>query len=581
MQADMMRMSAGNGQLRRRKGLTGALVALFAVQLLLIVMINNTMTSIGNSDIAYSEVEDHLQTVSFSIERLFSEVAEGEYSYADGVLTKGETVIDSSVIDEIKSGTGVDITIFYGDERAVTTIADENGSRAVGTKADADIYQQVMNGNSVFREAVVIMSKDYAVYYAPLKQADSNEIIGMVFAGKEKSRISELIFNQTLKSDLLAFMCMFIMIFADWCILRRIINGIRHVERDLSLLADGNLTFEIEERYLKKSNEVGDITRSLQRVQENLHVMIKDIDHSAGALKSSSTDFGKTFEEIVHNIDGIDTAVGEVAKGATEQAKETETVSEKMKELEEVIEIEKTAVSQMNTSIDSISAYSDDAIMNITRLTEINDKTNKAVEFVNKQTSLTNSSAADIQAAIQLITDIANQTNLLSLNASIEAARAGENGRGFAVVADEIRTLADESGRSAQKISEIAQNLLTNSDLSVEQMKQVSENIANQTERLQETKAAFHNLHQEIGTVKDVSEEMKAQTEVLDGLKRVVADAVSNLASVTEETAVSIEETSSNMQLLSSNVQACTKDTDLLVSLSEILNEQAEKFVIG
>lgn len=564
----------------KKKGLTKALLSLFSLQLLIIVMINNTMTSIGNSDIAYTEVEDHLHTINYSIDQQFHRIAEGEYSYVDGTLMKGDTALDSTIMDDIKNETNIDITIFYGDERVLTTIVDENGNRAVGTKADAAIYQSVMNGENVFREDVVIMSKDYAVYYSPLKQEGTDEIIGMVFAGKEKTSISDMVFNQTLKSDAIAFICMFIMIVLDWLILRRIINGIKHVESNLSLLADGNLVFEVDKRYLKKTNEVGDIARSVMRVKENLQEIIKDIDQSAGTLKTSSAAFEKAFDEIVVNIHGIDTAIEEVAHGATEQAGEAETVSGKMSDLEQVIGVEKTAVSKLNDSITSIGTYSDEAITNITKLAEITDKTNEAVAFVNEQTNLTNSSAADIQEAVGLITDIASQTNLLSLNASIEAARAGENGKGFAVVADEIRKLADESGRSAQKISDIAQNLLTNSDLSVERMKLVSENIAEQTGRLKETRVAFDNLYQEIGTVKDVSEEIKEQTENLDGLKNVVVDAISNLAGVAQETAASVEETSASMQVLAGNVKTCSNDTAELVSLSEVLAEQAQKFVI-
>ena len=89
--------------------------------------------------------------------------------------------------------------------------------------------------------------------------------------------------------------------------------------------------------------------------------------------------------------------------------------------------------------------YSGSAVDNIEKLSDISGKTNLAIEFVNAQTQETNSSVENIQRAIEVITNIAEQTSLLSLNASIEAARAGEQGKGFAVVAEEIRKLADES----------------------------------------------------------------------------------------------------------------------------------------
>ncbi len=562
------------------KGLMGQLVLLFSVQILVIVLICNTMSSMGYSDIAYSEVKEWLHSTNFSVYELFSHMSEGEYSYNNEVLKKGSLELTSDVLDEIKTETGVDVTIFWGDVRAVTTIVKEDGSRAVGTTADPTIYAKVMKGESVFLESVEIQGKDYAVYYSPLKQTGSDEIVGMFFAGREKSAITSMINAQTFKTDSYAFLFMIIMIVLDFFILRSLVCRIKRAEANLALMAEGNLVFEIEPSDLAKKNEVGDICRSLEKLREIMHGMIRKIDDSASSLKETSGVFGEKFDGIVSNINEIDKAMEEIAKGTAEQAGEAETVSDKMSDLEGVINVEKAAVEQLNLSLASIGEHSDSASENVEQLTEINAKTNEAIAFVNEQTMVTNSSAEDIQKAIELITDITEQTNLLSLNASIEAARAGENGRGFAVVADQIRNLAEESSKSAQKISEIVQVLMNNSEASVEQMKTVVTSIEEQTKRLDETREAFSSLYKDVAILKGVSEDISTQTESLDKLRAVVADAVANLAGVTEESAASVEETSASMQTLNGNVMQCTDDTTKLVSLSKGLAEQVDQFEI-
>ena len=562
------------------KGLMGQLVLLFSVQIFIIVLICNTMSAIGYGDIAYSEVKEWLHSTNFSVYELFDHMSQGEYSYNNEVLKKGSMELTSEVLDEIKAETGVDVTIFWGDVRAITTIVKEDGSRAVGTTADPAIYEKVMKGESVFLEDVEILGRDYAVYYSPMRQIGSDEIVGMFFAGREKSAITDMINAQTFKTDSYAFLFMIIMIIIDFFILRGLIRRIKRAEANLALMAEGNLVFEIEPSDLAKKNEIGDICRSLEKLREIMHEMIEKIDDSASSLKQTSGEFGEKFDGIVSNINEIDKAMEEIAKGTAEQAGEAEIVSDKMSDLEGVINVEKAAVEQLNVSLASIAEHSDSASENVEQLTEINAKTNEAIAFVNEQTMVTNSSAEDIQKAIELITDITEQTNLLSLNASIEAARAGENGKGFAVVADQIRNLAEESSKSAQKISEIVQVLLSNSEASVEQMKTVVSSIGEQTKRLDETRTAFGDLYKDVAVLKGVSENISTQTEALDKLRAVVADAVANLAGVTEESAASVQETSASMQTLNGNVMQCTDDTTKLVSVSKDLAEQVDQFEI-
>ena len=322
------------------------------------------------------------------------------------------------------------------------------------------------------------------------------------------------------------------------------------------------------------------ITRQMLDVKNSLQDMVGGIGILANQLQEDNQNFNESFSRAAESIENIGTAVEEIAEGATNQASDTEVVSNKVKDLEHVIDQEKDAVIKLEQAIKSMMDYSGGAVSNVEQLVQISDKTNHAVSFVNEQTQRTNQSVGDIQQAISVITGIAEQTSLLSLNASIEAARAGEQGKGFAVVAEEIRKLADESNESASEIEKSVQQLIANSESSVDKMQDVSQNVQEQMERLKETRDAFESLYQEIQTVEGVSEDLGVQTGRLDELKTVVADSVNSLASVIQQSAAGAQETSASMNILTENIEDNKSNLQELVDLNEDLAQKISRFSV-
>ncbi|NLK77167.1 MAG: methyl-accepting chemotaxis protein [Clostridiales bacterium] len=359
---------------------------------------------------------------------------------------------------------------------------------------------------------------------------------------------------------------------------KRLALGIKKVEGHLQKTASGNLSFEIDSKLLGRADEIGSIARSLNEVKESLASMIGSVSTAGDKLMDSSEKFSQKFANITESIQNANTAIEELAQGATSQASETEIVNNKIAELGNVIGVEKEYVGRLGESVSAMMEYSTGASESIQTLYKITEVTTNAIEIVYDQTNKNNESAANINKAVEIIKELAEQTNLLSLNASIEAARAGEAGKGFAVVAEEIRNLAEESSNSAAEIEGIVKDLTGNIEISVNKMHEVSKNVQEQGSRLEETKEVFSHLYKEIQIVENAAKEIGGQTEVLDSLKQVVADAVNSLASVVQENAASTEETSASMQLLADAIEECTKDTQALVEMSQQQNQETSKF---
>ncbi len=220
------------------------------------------------------------------------------------------------------------------------------------------------------------------------------------------------------------------------------------------------------------------------------------------------------------------------------------------------------------------------AIGIIADLNTVNQRTKEAIQIIYDQTNTTNISAMKIREATDMISDIAEETNLLSLNASIEAARAGEQGRGFAVVASQIQKLAEQSNESARQIDGIINSLIADSEKSVDTMEDVKEVIEKQNENVMNTEGAFHEVKDGIDKSIDGIRAIAARTKKLDEARIRVVDVVQNLTAIAQENAASTEETSASAAEVGSIISSIAENAKQLNEIANEMEENINLFVV-
>ncbi len=534
-------------------------------------------------DISDKMVKHELNLAQYAFNVSVNNLANGTFIYTNGNFYKGKKNISENTefFDNFSNEVNLQVSVFYGDTRVATSLVDENGNRMVGEQASPEVVETVINqGQSYFSDSINLGGTEYYGSYAPLYQHNSEEIIGMTFVGLNSDLVDSVYKSKLIKNIIFLCIVMLAGIALTIIFVIMLLRAIRSVIGNLDAVAEGSLDTEVGNKLINRSDEIGDIARSVHSLIQNMAEVITNIFRTSQSLDRISTGFEESFGSMTHNISNVDTAVEEMAKGSTQQAEETQNVSSEVQDMGDAIENTAGNIENLVSSTHKMRDYNRSVDDTLIELIKISDETKEAFDTVYEQTNITNQSAQEIQSAADVITDIADQTNLLSLNASIEAARAGEHGKGFAVVADEIRKLAEQSRESASQITGIIEMLICNSNTTVDTMKKVTDMIDKQSEELSQTKSVFGNLNNEIGLVGNAVDSIRSEIEQLNQLKNSVMGAVDNLAAIAEENAASTQETSASMQQLSNLVAECRRDVEEIVRMSVTLAENTNKFTL-
>lgn len=568
---------------KQKKGfkLMGRIACVMVIPLVITVIIACISGINGMNNVSEVLMKEELHTAAYAFENIMDDMSQEDYSYENGTLHKGEfdVTANENMLEKFKSNTGVDISIIIGKVRAATTMTDASGNNLKDQPISDEVYAQLQQGQNVYDDSLMIGSNKYYVFYFPLKTS-SGEIYGSVFAGYNRNAVEKMMHSTIIK--LVSILCgiTVVTVLVMMLMLRSIGTILGKTVGHLEEVADGSLDINVQNKMVQRSDELGEVARSLQKLIHSLTTIVGSIIKSSAALDDFTNQFKDSFRNIKESIENINTAVDEIANGATHQAGDTQKANEEVIQMGNAIDATSENIISLTDSSKKMSDYNQSANEILRELLEISEQTNASVDEIQKQTDETNRSAMEIQEATELIADIASQTNLLSLNASIEAARAGEQGRGFAVVAEEIRTLADQCRESADKISNVVNELISNSNQSVHTMDNVMKIVGQQNEKLENTLEMFDELNQEISVVSQAIGEISSQMGKLGETKNEVMELLESLSAIAQENAASTEETSASMMELSDVVEMCNEKTEGLVELSSELKQNTTRFTV-
>lgn len=415
----------------------------------------------------------------------------------------------------------------------------------------------------------------YAAYYV-----DKDNYAILVVTADEDDAMAEI--NRVSRmAYILAVVILIVAIGLAFLLASMIANPIIKISDAIDKLASLDMTENPElEGLSKRKDENGVMARGMAGLEKSLSEVIHTLKAQADNVRLASETLEAGTNETTITMEQVELAVSEISTGATSQADETQKATEDVILMGNLVEENGQELQNLVEVARGMRNASGEAQETLRVLEDINRRAVESIGVIAEQTKTTNTSAQKIREATSLITAIADETNLLSLNASIEAARAGEQGRGFAVVAGQIQKLAEQSNESAQQIEAIIDVLLSDSQKAVETMGDVQDIMNEQNENVLQTEQKFSEVADGISASIDSIRLIRDKSAELDKTRIEVVDIVQNLTAIAEENAASTQETSNSATQVTSIVASISEKAQELKGIADDLDDNMSRFKV-
>ncbi|WP_112180582.1 MULTISPECIES: methyl-accepting chemotaxis protein [Paraliobacillus] len=355
-----------------------------------------------------------------------------------------------------------------------------------------------------------------------------------------------------------------------------ITKPIKRVNEQMNEIASGNLSIEPLE--VTSQDEVGQLIEAMNQMQVNLTEIVAEIQEVSGAVASQSEELTQSSNEVREASDQVATTMEELSSGAESQADTTTDLASSMADFS-------TKIQDANKKGEDVYQASQQVI---TLTTEGSQSMNSSIEqmrsifdvvteAVNQVKGL-DTQSKEISKLVSVIKDIAEQTNLLALNAAIEAARAGEHGKGFAVVADEVRKLAEQVGVSVTDITGIVGNIQKETKLVTSSLEGGHKEVEKGMSQVTSTGETFKQMHSELNGMATGIRDISNNLELINQNSDTMNNAIEEIASVSEESAAGIQETAASIEQTSTSMEEVANSSGKLAKLADSLNKVTARF---
>ena len=356
---------------------------------------------------------------------------------------------------------------------------------------------------------------------------------------------------------------------------RSISKELKKINTAMGKMADGDLTHRIE---VKRKDEFGQVEKNYNDMADQIAGLIKGVEEKSGVLIDASKKISQVSESTTETVNQVSEAIQSVSIGASGQAESTQKATSEVELLASKLHETKAYVSDINDMSVETKTLSDKGITIVDDLIDKGEKSKDNSRFSKNVVNEMIESIEKINFISDAITEITEQTNLLSLNASIEAARAGESGRGFAVVADEIRKLAEQSQASTDEIKQIVKEISAKSVVAEKTMDESVEIIDEQNKSINAAKELFGHISDAVNALKEGLDNIASLNEQMDASRENVVKSMEDVASVSTETAAASEEVSASAEEVNATMHTLNQFTVELDDIASHLTEAIDKF---
>lgn len=559
------------------------MLTLCCVPLVLLTVISVVIGLIQFKDGMYKETKNSLHSSAIAALNLYDSQGYGDYALKDdGDVWRGmnfDVSTETFIVDGLKEKTGVDITFFYKDTAVMTSITNEDNARWMGMQAGDNIKNYTLaQGAELWYKNIVIDDKMCHAYIIPITQSSDGSVIGAIMASQSADELNQVVNRYIFISVAVSLVILLaVIIFIFWYIgaLTKVLHDVRRVLLKVSM---GDLS---DDRLIntKRMDEFGELAQGTEKLRIKISELLSETQLGTVKLKEAVERLNVTSDQVISAAKVTSSNVEKINTTANVQRDETKNATKDVEMSNQAINLMLDQIKDIDELSNEMERSAKESQRILEGLLESSKVSQETAKDISAQVAVTNESVQQIKSVTEYITDIAEETNLLALNASIEAARAGDAGKGFAVVAQQIQKLAEQSNNSAVQIGENIQELVNKTEGIVSAMAMIGDTLKAQETSVDQTKKIFDELSESIINVNRKESDMQKNVGDMTQAKENMSQLIADLADSAEDSAAVSENAESMTEQMVAEMEGLAFLMSDLTELANKLNENLEKFL--